>query len=256
MLTLVGALSLAPGVAAAQDAPESPPPPGEPPPDSQGAAPAAAASPPPVGAYPPPVGAYPPPPVYGYPPPGYVPPIPAGYHEHDGTYVRLQLGLGYLRLTTSTGGDDFETKGAGANLDIAVGGAVAPNFILYGAFLVADASSPSASLNGMSLGSSSGSLDVVGFGAGAAYYFPDANVFVLGTIYAARIEGSDSNGNTVQTSNLGWVLEGQLGKEWWVSTDWGLGVAGQVVGGRMDDKGGSPTWTALSFGLLFSATYN
>jgi hypothetical protein len=241
LTAVVGALVLAPGWAAAQDAP--------PPPTSES----------PAGGYgaPPPAGYQPPPPAYGYPPPRYVaPPLPPGYHQHDGVYVRLQLGVGYLRLKASNQGDDVEAKGVGANFEFAVGGAVAPNFILYGAFLIADASSPTLTLNGMSAGSTNGSLDVVGFGGGAAYYFPDMNLFFLGTIYAARIESSDSGGNTVGTSDLGWVVEGQVGKEWWVSADWGLGLAGQVVGGRIDDRGGSPTWTALSFGLLFSATYN
>jgi hypothetical protein len=248
LTAVAGALVLVPGLAAAQDAPQPAP---APPPDGWSA-------PPPAG-YPAPsaYGNPPPPPAYGYPPPRYAAPaLPPGYHQHDGVYVRLQLGVGYLQLKTSTDGDDVAAKGAGANFEIAVGGAVAPNFILYGAFLIADSSSPTITLNGMSIGNANGSLDVVGFGGGAAYYFPDINAFVLGSIYAARIESSDSSGDTVETSDLGWVLEGQVGKEWWVSSDWGLGVAGQVVGGRINAQGGSPTYSALSFGLLFSATYN
>lgn len=249
------ALSFVARPAAAQDVPA---PTSAPPPDGYGAPPPA--YPPPPAAYPPPPPGYaapPPPPGYGYPPPGYAtPPISPGYHQHDGAYVRLQLGFGYQRLSANSTGQDVLVKGAGANFDIAVGGAVAPNFILYGALLIADASSPSFTVNGLSYGSSSGSVDVVGFGGGAAYYFPEVNMFVLGTLYAARIESSDSGGNNVGTSDLGWALEGQVGKEWWVSTDWGLGVAGQVVGGRINDRGGSPTWNALSLGLLFSATYN
>ena len=59
-----------------------------------------------------PAGYPPPPPGYSYPPPQYVaPPLPPGYHQHDGAYVRLQLGLGYLRLKASNGGDDVEAKG-------------------------------------------------------------------------------------------------------------------------------------------------
>ena len=46
-----------------------------------------------------------------------------------------------------------------------------------------------------------------------------------------------------------------VGKEWWVGTDWGIGVAGQVLIVRASDDflgdiGG------LGFGVLFSATYN
>jgi hypothetical protein len=50
------------------------------------------------------------------------------------------------------------------------------------------------------------------------------------------------------------------GKEWWVSHDWGLGVAGQFRVAWMKAKaefaGSDDTMTATAFAILFSATYN
>jgi hypothetical protein len=53
-----------------------------------------------------------------------------------------------------------------------------------------------------------------------------------------------------------------LGKEWWVSDNWGLGLAGQLYAARMKDRqpafvgSETPTWRALGLNLLFSASFN
>ena len=48
-----------------------------------------------------------------------------------------------------------------------------------------------------------------------------------------------------------------VGKEWWVTQDWGLGVAGEVLFASMKDAGDtSITWTGTAFSVVFSATYN
>ena len=73
---------------------------------------------------------------------------------------------------------------------------------------------------------------------------------------------NDSNGNVLEKSKTGLALEALFGKEWWVSDNWGLGLSGQVILGRMQGKDVDmtllevPTWTAKAFSLLFSATYN
>jgi hypothetical protein len=49
-----------------------------------------------------------------------------------------------------------------------------------------------------------------------------------------------------------------VGKEWWVTQDWGLGLAGQFQVASMKDHpdGVSTRMTAETFSLLFSATFN
>jgi hypothetical protein len=49
-----------------------------------------------------------------------------------------------------------------------------------------------------------------------------------------------------------------IGKEWWVSDNWGLGIAGQFFAGRMNDSEapGAPTWETTAAALVFSATCN
>ena len=48
-----------------------------------------------------------------------------------------------------------------------------------------------------------------------------------------------------------------VGKEWWVSDHWGLGLAAEAVLAITPDSGTNPpTWTTFGGGLTFSATYN
>ena len=48
-----------------------------------------------------------------------------------------------------------------------------------------------------------------------------------------------------------------LGKEWWVSRNWGLGIAGGLFTASLKDKNvPGLTWSAGAASLLFSATYN
>lgn len=225
----------------------------------------------PPSGYPPPP-PYPPPPAYPPPPPHYyrgsygTPPPPPGSHTHDGGYFRLQFGLGYNNMSASAGGDTLKVTGGGGGLGIAFGGAVTPNLIIYGTILDSVATDPTISQSGVSgnfSGTANGaSAGVVGLGAGVAYYLdPAVNVFLSATLMAARLVVNDKNGNTIGRSNFGLTAEGQVGKEWWVSDNWGLGASLQGVFGKMDDSeavagGPVPTWTVFAFNVLLSATYN
>ena len=277
-------LALAPAAAWAQPAP---PPVGTPPADAAPAGyPPAAGNPPPPAAYPPANG-YPPPAAYpppgGYPPPGYPPPpaypapgyppgryYPAPYAQarapgaenHDGVYLRLQLGIGYTSMSASMNGTDVSVAGAGPGFGIAVGGAVNSHLIIYGTVIDSEASDPEVKVNGQSQGSTNNgtSAGVVGIGAGLAYYL-DSNLFFAGSLLASRLVVDDSNGNSLGKSEWGFTFEGLLGKEWWVSDNWGLGVSGQLLLGAMKDHAtiageAVPTWTLAAFSVLFSATYN
>jgi hypothetical protein len=188
---------------------------------------------------------------------------PQGVHTHDGTYVRLQLGFGYNSMSSNSSGIDLELSGGGGAFLIAVGGAVSRNLVLYGTFADSIASNPEVKLNGQVAGTGTGrsSAGVVGIGPGLAYYFDPSNFYLSGTVLFSKLNVNSSNGDSLAQSDWGITGEGQFGKEWWVSDNWGLGCAVQGMLGKMKDKAttGStytPTWTFSSFSLLFSATYN
>jgi hypothetical protein len=184
-----------------------------------------------------------------------------GSHTHDGGYVRLQLGFGYTSMSATSGSDTLKLSGGGAGFGIAVGGAVTRNVIIYGTIVDSIASDPTIELNGMSVTANGTSAGVIGLGAGMAYYL-DANVFLAGSLLASRLVIDDSNGNEMGRSDWGFTFEGLLGKEWWVSDNWGLGLSGQLMLGAMKDHAALatgeavPTWHLAAFNVLFSATYN
>jgi hypothetical protein len=255
--------------------PAQQPPPGYAPPPAQGY------PPPPAGyaqpGYAPPPAGYPPQPGYqqpGYPPPqGYPPPPPyaqvraPGAETHDGFYLRLQLGGGYTRMSASAGGISQKISGGAVGFDLALGGSVTPNLVIFGALLASSISDPTVTYNGVSSTATNYTASLSGIGAGAAYYLIPANVYFSGTLLATTLswrENSDDPGvdDTSYSTELGFGFEGLVGKEWWVSDNWGLGAAAQLIVASMKDKsaldvgGPVPRWNALAFSLLFSATFN
>ena len=140
------------------------PPPGY---DTQPAYPPAGYYPPP--GYMPPPGYYPPP---GYPSPGaYYPPPPSGpppgHHEHDGFYMRLCMGLGYLHTSDSYQGQTETVSGPGVGMDMAFGAAVARNLLVFGDLSITMASEPTWKYAGTSDTLTNTTLTLLGMGPGA-----------------------------------------------------------------------------------------
>ncbi len=186
--------------------------------------------------------------------------MPPGFHTHDGVYLRLQFGLGYNSMSASVPGSDLKVTGGGGAFGIAIGGALTNNLVLYGTLLDSIASDPTIELNGQSQTANGASAGVVGVGGGLAYYL-DNNVFFAGSLLASRLVVDDSGNRQIARSDWGFTFDGQTGKEWWASDNWGLGVSLQLLLGRMKDQdtsgtGSPPTWSVASFNVLFSATYN
>jgi hypothetical protein len=232
-----------------------------PPQDYQQPPPGYQAPPPGYQQQPPPGYQQPPPPPQAYaPPPGYAPAYAAAPdHVHDGFYLRLHIGGGYAHMGgTDANGDEVAFVGAGGSFGVALGGTVAPNFIIFGNLFGVSLSDPDIQFNGTKTGTASGTTTLAGIGPGVAYYFQPINMYLSGTVAAMWFSADDSNGNSAYSSDTGFGFQGMVGKEWWVSQDWGIGLAGEVLfSGAMKDKV-DPTikWGGTSFGLAFSATYN
>jgi hypothetical protein len=250
------------------------PPPGYAYPPGYAPPPPGYAAPPPGYAAPPP--GYGPPPGYPYPPPGYgygypygvpmarvAPPPPPGYHTHDGFYLRLHLGFGYTSMWTNSAGTSFKISGDSAAIGLTLGGAITENLIIYGALSGTTISSPDFK-RGNVTSTRTGDADSFGFGGGVAYYIQPMNVYVAGTLLANKLELSDSGGTVTNETDFGLGVEALVGKEWWVSDNWGIGAAARAHFASMKDSsidmksltGANDTWKTAAFSLLFSATYN
>jgi hypothetical protein len=200
---------------------------------------------------------------YG-PQPGYYP-APAygswyGYHQHDGFFMRVTAGLGYFSASESYGGATYTYSGLGESLSAAFGGTIAPNLILYGELLGTSVSNASLSYGGATQPYSGTDVTLFGFGPGLAYYVEPVNLYLSGTLTFTQVSFTDTySGYPSGDSNLGIGLSFMVGKEWWVTRDWGIGIAGQVHVATMSDTpapGYDTRLRAAALSMLFSATYN
>ncbi len=173
---------------------------------------------------------------------------------HDGFYLRLNMGGGYTSMSTEVSGAKLKVSGSGGGIGVALGGVVAGNLVVFGELFDNIVSNPTVTLDGVSVNTKDTSAGVVGVGPGAAYYLP-MNMFVSGTLAFSRLVLD--TGSATYRSNTGIGFSVKVGKEWWVSNNWGLGLCGQFYAGTMkESSGGNPTWTTSAFAILFSATYN
>jgi hypothetical protein len=195
--------------------------------------------------------AQPPPPP---PAPGYGPTYGAAdptAHRHDGFYLRLFLGLGYTSMSVDEA--DVDVSGAGGAFGLALGYAVSDNFIIYGEVFDDIAVNPEVN-GGQNLGDDV-AAGVVALGIGAAYYFQPHNIYLSGTLAMGQVT-IQVDGEEVAESDFGPGLSLMVGKEWWVSPNWGVGIAAQLFAGKMKDKNDGPDISTTAAAIAFSATFN
>jgi hypothetical protein len=185
-----------------------------------------------------------------------------GYHRHDGLYLRLLLGIGSLSFSESPvytdGTGRLSASGPAGFFAFHLGFSLTDNVILYGALNGYSASNPDYSLNGDSLTATlSNTLGVSSYGGGLALYLDSLNAYISADLGTATTRITVGRTTTSSKSGIGVNL--QIGKEWWVSKNWGLGAALFYHYSSMDaDVTGSviPRITNNVIGVAFSATYN
>ncbi|QSQ11063.1 hypothetical protein [Myxococcus landrumensis] len=180
-----------------------------------------------------------------------------GRHTHDGFYLRGQFGLGYLHSKATD--VDLVVKGGAGSLNLEMGYAVLNNFILYGKLFGASASNPDIRVGGTTHeGDPDDDVSVIyaAMGVGAAYYIMPANVYFSGAVVANQLSASHE-GTLEGESEAGVGLHLGVGKEWWVSGNWGIGVGAELALGRIRTGDRSrDNWDVTHVSLVFSATYN
>jgi hypothetical protein len=165
-----------------------------------------------------------------------------------------------MTATEATGSSfgDVTISGLSGLAGLGIGGAISENVILGVHIFDAVATSPSVSLSsGQSANASNATLTMWGIGPELTYYFMPSNAYVSATAGISRMSVT-SNGRTYDT-DPGFGSRVSLGREWWVSDHWGLGLAGHVSFSTNNDPGANGqgyTLTTWAYGATFSATYN
>jgi hypothetical protein len=189
---------------------------------------------------------------------------PAGFHEHDGLYIRAALGPAALHASWKEGTYDWSVTGTGFAIAMALGVSVTPNFVVYAELTRSVASDPTRKVNDVSTTLTNYDVDLAGFGPGAAYYLVPENLYFSATLAFSKLtsgyngpSGSEGSGTDLAiftNTDIGGTL--MVGKEWWVSANWGLGVAGIVYLASMKTTYADSRVTAEALSLVLSATYN
>ena len=199
---------------------------------------------------------------YGYPTPvAYpmaAPESMEGFHTHDGFFMRIHLGIAATSFSSTIQGSKLSYSGGGSSMGIALGGAISRHLILFATAFGNDTANPNYQLNGASMSTFVGEIHVAAVGPGLAYYFEQTNIYLSGAFGLAGYEVRNMNdGSRSNWSSSGAALELMVGKEWWVSRDWGLGIAAELFTASMKDAlTPGATWSAGAASILFSATYN
>jgi hypothetical protein len=239
--------------------PQTPPPAGVQPPPPAAATPMAPAEPmQPLPPTPPPSSPPPPPPDPGMQygrlggtPEQEVPqgewnpwdhPDASGHYAHEGFFLRLQLGPG--GSSVSRKGDSW--SGMGLGMGLAIGGSPVENLALHLDLQTTWLFSPDRNVNGIGMQS---------LGIGATYYIMPADIFLSGAVGIGWLAFEDDAGQSKDTS-AGIALDALVGKEWWVGSDWGIGVAAQLLYMHVKDYTDDEPMNAFAVNVLFTATYN
>jgi hypothetical protein len=181
---------------------------------------------------------------------------PPGFHQHDGAFLRFQLGFGGLK---STGGDT-ELSGTAGSFAVGLGLSITDNLVLFGEVFDDVATNPKVKSGGTEIQTSGVTHTLIGYGLGASWYFMPLNAH-LGLCVGVGKLGIEVNtaGAPSQTfsTQFGPVVRVSLGKEFWASTNWGIGAALNAERGSMKDSGANPvTFNVTAYSIALTATYN
>jgi len=179
-------------------------------------------------------------------------------NRHFGFFFRPDAGFGYLTSHESTSAGDLKVSGFASMGGGSVGGALTENLILGVHLSNALVSNPAFSLSGTSRNNQDAEVGMLGIGPELTYYFMPNNVYLSGTVAITRMTLSKTDGSNSGT-DWGVGTRVALGKEWWVSDHWGLGLVGHVSYSANNDPastGGGNLMSSWAFGAAFSATYN
>jgi hypothetical protein len=176
---------------------------------------------------------------------------------HDGGFfLRLSAGLGSAQ-TKFDDLDDNESKlsGLSGDANFAVGANVGGSLAIHGTFWGFSMTDPELETDGVEVELDDATYSVSAFGAGLTYYTA-SNFYVSPSVGLAT--ASIEFDNVTVESDTGFAVDLTIGKEWWVSDKWGLGVAAGFGFHAipLDEDVSEDDATGNNFALRFSATFN
>ena len=150
-----------------------------------------------------------------------------GYHQHHGFYLSMSADPNFASISDKVAGSyDYVFSGTGAQFDLKIGGAISENLILHATIISNSLTGPKIKSDGVSQNTSNNvSIGEAMIGAGITYYMMPENILLSGSLGIGNFTVLDNGQKNSVSSDKGFSMQLKVGKEWWVSKRWGLGVA-------------------------------
>ncbi|RKZ11685.1 hypothetical protein DRQ32_05360, partial [bacterium] len=175
---------------------------------------------------------------------------------HDGGFMlRMTGGFGGGSTSISNSTNELKFEGGQGEFTLAIGGVVRENLALHGtlfSFVMVD---PDIRIDGGPAIPGSGNVSMNGVGAGLTWWAMPANFYVSGSAGIGRLTADPDNAGS-SSSDRGFAMELALGKEWFMSDRWGLGLGGGLSWHTIPDGLIDENWSGTSISVRFSATFN
>lgn len=176
--------------------------------------------------------------------------------EHEGgIFIRLSTGIAgsSASVEDEVAGTKTEFTEGGGTHNLAFGGMAWQNVALHATAFGWIVKDPKVEVNGIDQGRFNGSAGLNALGGGVTWYIMPVNIYVSGSAGFGWMSVSQ---NYTRSSSVGFAFDFTVGKEWWVSDRWGLGVALGANGYSIPIEGIDGNWEGGSLGVRFSATFN
>jgi hypothetical protein len=172
------------------------------------------------------------------------------YPSHEGLLLRGTLGIGGIQADDDL--NDLTLRGGAVFFSLDVGGSLSRNLALHGRYSINSMFEPSVSSGNYDLGDlDDTSLSFQLLGLGLTYYLP-SNLYLTGVLGLARASFEDVYGEEYDALN-GIGFQGDIGYEWPIGGDFGLGVAARLEFDSV--SGDDEKLQTAGLGVLLSLTY-
>lgn len=185
----------------------------------------------------------------------------ATVRSHKGFYLSMGVGpvFGNINMKSNELGEVIYS-GVGAIFDFKIGGAIKENLILHGSLMSSTMAGPEVKTSAGS-GKSSNNINLgeAMIGGGLTYYIMPENISFSGSLGLGNFTVINNDTDVNVSTERGISMQIKLGKEWFVSKKWGLGVAATYGKTSVNNTPGGGLQEKLNsnrFGIMFSASLN
>ena len=180
--------------------------------------------------------------------------------RHDpGLFFRFSIGPGTAVPAADLGGtvERVEMSGGTIELDLAAGWTVRENLALHATVFGWSLANPhfERSLPGTS-GVFDGSVTLSTYGIGATWFAMPINAHVTGSVGVGRVTFEFPDLGVADQTKPGVAFTAGVGKEWWMSDIFGLGMSGYFTWFSAEDSTVPTDWSGPAYGLRACLTLN